>query len=439
VQTTESKAPPKVLGLIGATALVVGNMVGSGAFLLPAALAPYGAASILGWGISAAGAILLALVFARLSARHPRTGGPYAYAHLAFGDTVGFFVAWCYWVAIWCANAAIAVAFAGAVTILLPDLVDTPLRAAICALCALWLCTYFNLRGLRTAGGVQTVTTVLKILPLLVMALIGLFFVDKANYTPFSPGGQDLANVAVITTALALWSLLGLECATVPAESVRDAERTVPRATLLGTLIATVITVLACMVVLGMAPMGLLRNSPAPFADAANLHWGRPVAMVMAATMAISTFGALNGWVLMQGQIAFAAARDGLFPPLFAATDARGTPRWGIYAGSILATLLVIANFGGSLVQLFTWSILLSTAATLVPYIATAAAGIALSLKQGLKGASLAHGAMAAMALVYSLWALYGTGREAMIWGAGLLLAGVPMYVYLLISRRLRK
>jgi APA family basic amino acid/polyamine antiporter len=302
----------------------------------------------------------------------------------------------------------------------------------------LWLCTYFNLRGLRTAGSVQTVTSILKALPLLVMALIGLFFVDKANYTPFSPGGQDLANVAVVTTALALWSLLGLECATVPAESVRDAERTVPRATLLGTFIATVITVLACMVVLGMAPMNLLRNSPAPFADAANLHWGHPVAMVMAAAMAISTFGALNGWVLMQGQIAFAAARDGLFPPIFAATDAHGTPRWGIYAGSILATLLVIANFGGSLVQLFTWSILLSTAATLVPYIATAAAGIVLSFKQGFGRSSVVHGAMAAMALVYSLWALYGTGKEALVWGGGLLLAGVPIYAWLLVSR-LRK
>ena len=439
METTENTAPPKVLGLIGATALVVGNMVGSGAFLLPASLAPYGAASLLGWGISAAGALLLALVFARLSAQHPRTGGPYAYAHLAFGDTVGFFVAWCYWVAIWCANAAIAVAFAGALTILLPGVIASPLSAAICALAALWLCTYFNLRGLRTAGGVQTLTTALKILPLLAMALVGLFFVDKANYTPFSPGGQDLANVAVVTTALALWSLLGLECATVPAESVRDAERTVPRATMLGTVIATVITVLACMVVLGMAPMALLRNSPAPFADAAMLHWGRPVAYVMAATMAVSTFGALNGWVLMQGQIAFAAARDGLFPRIFAATDARGTPRWGIYAGSILATLLVIANFGGSLVQLFTWSILLSTAATLVPYIATAAAGVVLSVKQGASSKSIVHGAMAAMALVYSLWALYGTGKEAMIWGASLLIAGVPMYAALLISRRLKK
>ena len=202
-------AAPRRLGLGGASALVIGNVIGSGAFLLPASLAPYGAASLLGWGVSAAGALLLALVFARLAALHPRSGGPYAYAHLAFGDAVGFAVAWCYWVAIWCANAAIAVAFAGSLGALWPPSTATPLRAAVCALAALWLCTAFNLRGLRTASGVQAVTTVLKALPLLLVGVLGLASLQRANFVPFNPSGLPLLDVTAATTALTLWALLG--------------------------------------------------------------------------------------------------------------------------------------------------------------------------------------------------------------------------------------
>ncbi len=423
-----AEAAPRRLGLGGASALVIGNMIGSGAFLLPASLAPYGAASLLGWGVSAAGALLLALVFARLAALHPRSGGPYAYAHFAFGDAVGFAVAWCYWVAIWCANAAIAVAFAGSLGALWPPSTATPLRAAVCALAALWLCTAFNLRGLRTASGVQAVTTVLKALPLLLVGVLGLASLQRANFVPFNPSGLPLLDVTAATTALTLWALLGLECATVPAEGVRDPQRTVPRATVLGTLLATALTVLACTAVLGLAPAGELKTSGAPFAEVAQRHWGRGAAVGMAAAMALSTFGALNGWVLMQGQIAWAAARDGLFPAAFARTDGAGTPRVGLLAGSVLASLLVAANFGGSLVQLFTWSILLSTAATLLPYLVTAAAALILALQRR-GGLRVRHGVVAALALAYSVWALAGTGREALLWFGGLLLAGLPLYL----------
>ena len=97
------------IGLWTATALVVGNMIGSGLFLLPSSLAPYGAASALGWSISAVGALLLAAVFARLGQLRPAaSGGPYAFAQAAFGDGVGFIVAWCYWISIWSAVPAIA-------------------------------------------------------------------------------------------------------------------------------------------------------------------------------------------------------------------------------------------------------------------------------------------------------------------------------------------
>ncbi|HET7843394.1 MAG TPA: amino acid permease, partial [Xanthomonadales bacterium] len=164
----DAAAKRGALGLVAATALVVGNMIGSGMFLLPATLAPYGAASVLGWMVSATGALALAWVFATLARDAPRPGGPHAYARARFGDTTGFVVAWCYWVSTACGNAAIAVAFAGSVASLVPALA-APGRASLLAIGALWLCTGFNLAGVRSAGFVQTLTTILKLLPLVVV------------------------------------------------------------------------------------------------------------------------------------------------------------------------------------------------------------------------------------------------------------------------------
>lgn len=400
-------------------------MIGSGVFLLPASLAPFGAASLLGWGLSVIGALLLALVFADLGRRYPVCGGPYAYARLAFGDFVGFMMAWSYWISVWCGVAAIAIAFAGSMTALLPAILTTPARSAACALIVLWLCTASNLAGVRTAGIAQLVTTVLKLLPLLAIIVIGAGSMEMHNFQPFNPSGLGTLDVATTTAALTLFALLGFECATIPAEHVADAERTIPRATLIGVAVAAVVSVAACTVVQGLVPVDMLKDSSAPFADAARRLWGNGGATLVAAGMAVSCLGALNGWILVQGQIPFAAARDGLFPAQFAKVDERGTPQTGLVIGSILATVLVGANFNGSLVSVFTASILLATAASLLPYLFSAAALWRLE-----KHAS--HGAwrkpVALLALIFSGWALVGTGGEALIWGAGLLLAGLPVY-----------
>src|ERR1700753_2258555 len=233
-------------------------MIGSGVFLLPASFAQYGSASAFGWLLSTAGALLLAVVFARLGQRYPVSGGPYAFAHIAFGDFVGFLMAWSYWISVWCAVAAIAVAFAGAMTSLAPDWFTTPANSAACAIAVLWLCTGLNLIGLRAAGLAQVVLTILKLLPLLVVILLGARAIDLNSYTPFNPSGDSLLTVTTTTAALALWALLGLECATIPAEHVENAERVVPRATILGVAIGAVVSVAGCMIVLGLVPLETL-------------------------------------------------------------------------------------------------------------------------------------------------------------------------------------
>src|ERR671922_3023361 len=137
------------LGLLMCTALVVGNMIGSGVFLLPASLAPFGGISIIGWLVSAAGAACLALVFARLGQMLPRTGGPYAYARAGFGDFAAFLVAWAYWISMWTTDAALAVAFVSYMTVFFPALNAVPLLGAAAALAAIWLLTAINVLGVR--------------------------------------------------------------------------------------------------------------------------------------------------------------------------------------------------------------------------------------------------------------------------------------------------
>jgi len=396
---------PRPLGMWSATALVVGSMIGSGVFLLPAALAPYGGVSLIGWSITLAGAMALALTFARLSMRWPQTGGPYVFARKAF------------------ANAAIAVAFAGSLGALFPALTATPLRAAACALGGLWLCAGINLLGVREAGRVQLVLTVLKFLPLLVFAGVAVWFVEPAQFQPFNRSTASMPAAINATVALTLWALLGLEAATVPAGAIDQPERTIPRATVIGTLLAGSVTVLAVSAVLGLLPAAALQDSAAPMADAAAALWGPWAGIGIAVVAAVSCLGALNGWVLLSAQIPFAAARDGMLPQHFARLDPRGTPVFGVVASSLLASLLIVSNYSRSLVSLFTFSILLSTAATLLPYFVGSAAWL-------LRGDGRGR-LVGVLALSYSAYALFGAGTEALAWGGVLLLAGLPIYLWM--------
>lgn len=413
------------LGLWMLIALVIGNIIGSGVFVLPAALAPYGAASLLGWGISLGGALMLALVYAWLAQVVPNHGGAYAYARRAFGDQVGFLVAWSYWVCVWSANAAIAVAFAGSMGAVWPAAVATPWRGALCALGALWTCTAISLSGVREAGYTAIITTSLKLVPLVVFGLLGLHWVHASAFHPFNPSGQPLVQVASSVAALTLWAFLGLETATVPTGVVRDPQRSVPRATVIGMCIAGVATMLACTVVVGMLPAQVLHASAAPMAEAARRTWGSASGFGIGIIATISCFGALNGWVLLQAQTTLAPALDGLFPKAFARLDQRGTPWFGLLLSSVLASTLIVSNYSRTLVALFTFTILLSTAATLLPYLITVLAWWRIDATGRRWRRAVALGALA-----FSIWALVGTGAETLIWGAVLLLGGLPIYLW---------
>ncbi|MGD9796972.1 MAG: amino acid permease [Acidimicrobiia bacterium] len=429
---TGTTARRRGLGTGMATALVVGNMIGSGVFLLPSALAAYGGVSILAWGFTSAGALLLALVFARLGRAYPVTGGPYAYARRAFGDFVGFQTAWGYWIAAWAGNAAIAVAFAGYLGHFWGRLDESNVLAAGVALAAIWVLTAVNALGIRQSGGVQVVTTVLKLVPLVAIATLGLLSFDSANFGPFNASGDSTFGALTAAGALTLWAFIGLESATIPADDVDDPERTIPRSTIGGTLVASVVYILGTVAVMGVLGSDVLAGSSAPFADAAEKMWGGWAGDAVALGAVISAFGALNGWILIQGQIPMAAARDRLFPRAFARTTANGTPAVALVVSSVLVSILLTMNYTKSLVDQFTFIILLATLTTLVPYAYSAAAELMLFVtdRHRFDGLRLGrHAAIAAAAFAYSLWAIAGSGYEVVFKGFMLLLAGIPVFI----------
>lgn len=426
----ESTGPARALGLWRSTALVVGNMVGSGIFLLPAALAAYGGISIFGWGFSTAGAVLLALMFGRLSRLVPKVGGPYAYSARGFGDFVGFLVAWGYWISIWCGNAAIATAFVGYLGFFWPVLAENSMGAGAVAAGAIWFLSWVNAMGVRNAGIVQLATTVAKLLPLIAIGTLGLLFFDVGNFRPFNLSGEPVLPAITATAALTLWAFLGLESATVPADDVRDPQKTIPRATIIGTVSAAVVYILGTVAVMGIIAPRMLAHSTAPFADAASAIWGNWAAYAVAAGAAISCFGALNGWILLQGQIPYAVAKDRLFPSPFARLSQRGTPVFGIVISSVLATVLISLSYTRGLVEQFTFIILLSTLTSLVPYVMCSMVEPMIT-NHGRRRWRLGSSLIPVLAFAFSLWAIAGAGRDTVYWGFLLLLAGVPVYVWM--------
>jgi len=424
--------PRPQLGFWMCVALVVGNSVGSGVFLLPASLAPFGLNSVIAWGFTASGAIALAIVFASLSHAYPKAGGPYAYVHLAFGPLTAFIVAWGYWISIWVGNVSIATGVVSYLSPLMPWIAHQPGASAGVTLLFLWMLTAVNWYGIKASGWVQSVTTVLKLLPLLAVVVLGLLSVRRANIAEVSAIPLSLGGVTSAAT-LTLWALLGLESATIPADKVANPGRTIPIATLLGTIVTAVICGIACTTVLLLVPPAALVQSNAPFVDLASQSWGSGAGRLVAVFAAVSAFGALNGWILLQGELPRAMAASGVFPKVFARESVHRTPGFALCFGSALATVLILVNYQKSMVNVFTFMILLSTTACLVMYALCSAALLRLQWTGRLGGARRGSAWLAVigtMATAYSLWAVVGAGSEAVAWGAVLLLLGVPFYYW---------
>ncbi|QKV97108.1 amino acid permease [Streptomyces sp. NA02950] len=428
-------ASTTALGLPAASALVIGSIIGTGVFALPSALAPYGPISLVAFVIVTLGALALALTFGALSKRVPAGGGPYVYAREAFGEFAGFLNAWSYWITAWAGNAAIVVAWVGYVEVFVNTGHQTWISALL-ALVGLWIPAVINLTGVRNVGAFQVITTVLKFIPLIFMATVGLLFIDAHNFGPFNASGQSALGAISAAGAIALFSYLGLEAASVVAGRVREPERDVPRATVFGTLMCAVIYVLGTLAVFGTVSHGKLGGSTAPFTDAANSIFGGTWAGdIVAIAAIISGIGALNGWTMLCAEMPYAAARDGLFPRAFARLRGEsGVPVFGIVASTVLASLITLFSYT-RFDDVFTKIVLLSVLTAVIPYIFSAAAQLYWLLVRGRESLSprgLARDVtVAGLALAFSYWSMQGSGYQTVYYGLFVLLLGVPVYIWL--------
>lgn len=427
------KIMQRSLGIWRLIALVSGNMIGSGIFLLPAALGNYGSISIVAWVFASIGAMCLALIFARLSRRMPKIGGPYAYCHQAYGDFIGFQVAYCYWIALCIGNAAIVIAMIGYASIFWPALAASHLLSLVFGLAVLWLLTLINIVGIRLVGIVQVVTTILKLVPIVGVAIIGLLYGHISQLHTFNISGHSTSAALLATISLTLWSFVGFESATVPADDVIDPEKNIPRATVLGTGLAAVIYIGVTIAIMSLVSMHQLSRSGAPFALAAEVALGHKAALVIAIGAVIATFGQLNGWVLLQGQVPLAVARDGLFPKSFAKVTKSNTPIIGLVLGSVLISIMLILRYSAGLIDQFIFLTLLATLASLIPYLYTTLAEVILWVKdveQFDRSRFIRASILAAFGFCYTLLAIFGVGKAIVYYGVLLMLTSVPFYAW---------
>jgi APA family basic amino acid/polyamine antiporter len=421
------------LGLPIAIALVVGNMIGAGIFVLPAALAPYGDNAIIGWLITIGGSMCLAFTLARLAGRIP--GGPFAYVETAFGPEAGFVVMWSYLISIWSANAALPIAAVSNFSNVWPALGGA--TAPALAVAFVWILTLVNAQGARTAGFVSLIASVLKALPLIAVALVAAAYLGRGGHpaarvnVPISPG--FIAGAA----ALSVFPMVGFESATLLVGKIRNSQRAVPLATVLGTGLTGLIYLAATWAVFYMLPGNKAAMSASPFADAIRPSIGAAAGGAIAIFAAISALGALNGWILCSGEVPLTLARDGVFPAWFGRTTRIGTPVRGQLVAGAAASLLILSNYTRSLTGLFAFMTLISTVAALVLYAACAAAALRLLVRGAIQGILL--GALAAAGLGFALWSFWGAGLEPTLWGAGLLATGIPIWWIMRRNRRRAK
>ncbi len=431
------------LGLAAATAIVVGNMIGSGIFTAPQGLAAGSnpKTTIIAWILTAVGSMLLALSFAKLGVAMPQTGGPIVYTKKAFGEFASFLIAWTYWIGAWAGNAAIITAFMRYLTYFIPTFGDNRLLAFLMSSLILWLFTFINIKGVKDAGVVGIITTTLKVAVLIVFAIIaGINFSPEFFKTVSS---SEVAGMSTLPAAIAitLWAFVGFESATVPAGEIKDPSRNIRLSTIYGTLVTALIYILISVLAIGGMSQGELANSNAPLASIIdNITGGAWGGMFIAFGAIISTLGATSGWILTTARSGFAAAEGKLFPAVFGKIHPKfRTPYMSLILSGIAANLLLVLNYVGSLTKAFDFMILLATLAFLPAYSFAAAAEIVLLKKQS-KDFNfwnfIKNSFFALLGFAYSIYAIYGTGSEVVMYGFILMLVGIPFYVYMKLQNK---
>ncbi len=426
------------LGLTSATGLVIGSIVGTGVFTLPAILAGAGTMGIVVLGVIAVGAMLLAVLFGQLTRRVPNSdGGLYAYSRHEFGDFAGYLTGWCYWVQSWAGNAAIVSSWVFYVDALFNlDHVSGMANWGI-AMVGLWVPAAVNLAGVRQMAWFQNITVVLKFLPLLFVGVVGWFFVERAHFGPFNASGGSLYSGIGIAAGVALFSFIGVEAAAVTAKRVTNPRVNVGRASLLGTALSAVLYVLVSAAVMGLVAHHTLVHTGSPFVNAFQSMFPHTAwaGKFIAAVAVVSGIGALNGWTLIVTETSRAIAQDDLFPRPFTWADRKGTAWFGIVVGTALPSLLMLWRYNTSTgLTVFTYLVDLTVVTVAIPYFMSAIAQLTflVSRRRKVQGWALARDlTVAGTSVLFSMWVTFASGYQVVYQALVVILAGLILYAFL--------
>lgn len=451
------------LGFWVLTALVVGNMVGSGIFMLPRSLseAASPAGVMLAWLFTGIGVLMIALVFGNLAIRKPNlTGGPQIYAKELFkpgsqGSILsGFMASWGYWIGNVAGNVAIITTFAGYLSTFFPVLtsqadwftiggytlkVGNGLTFIVCSI-LLWGTHFIILRGLESAGKLNFAATAAKVTGFLLFILVGVFAFDKANILPMvetrlGDSGETFGLMSQVNNAalVTLWAFCGLESAVVFASRAKR-KIDVKRATIVGLFIALGIYIGISTLVMGMLDQNTLINSEKPLIDAIQTVLGPVGGKVLAAIGLVSLFGSTIGWVMLSAEVPYQAAKQGLFLPAFLKENKKGLPIFSLVLTNGIAQIFIFSTVSKSISGAFDFIIIIATLAYLVPYFIASV----YQLKLVIKGETYNHnsksrvidGIIAAVATIYSVWVIIsGTSDlKTFILGIALLSSGIFFY-----------
>lgn len=408
------------LGLGLATMLVAGNMIGSGIYLLPASLALIGGISLAGWAVAAIGALLMAAVFGWLAVLRPGTDGLATLIGDRLGRVFGFQTAQFYWLTCWIGDIAVAVAVTGYLAFFLPVLRDTWPGATATA-GVIWLATIINIVGVRFAGRVDGLTLIVGLVPIVAVGAFGWLYFDPELFASSWNVGEAAPTDAVrASVAMVFWAFLGLESASVAAAVVKNPSRNVPLATVGGVAVAALVYIAAFAAIMGLLPADRMASSTAPFADAVARIVGPVAAALVAICATAKAMGTLGGWVLVTAETTRWTAAAGYLPRWLARRSGRGTSARALVAMAVLMTGVVIATASPTLAEQFNLMINLAVMLSLMVYAFCCVALLRTSGEMPADRRLLAR-VVALLALHFCLWVAIEAGRQALLFGAALI------------------
>jgi putrescine:ornithine antiporter len=423
----------KKMSLMGLTTLVAVNMMGSGIIMLPASMAQLGAVSLLSWIVTAIGSMAIAYSFAQLGVLCPRSGGMSAYSEEAHGKSSFFMASFLYYLSLAIGNVAIAISAVGYLTPFFPWLGTGAVPLFIGVVGLIWLTTLANFGGPRITGQIGTVTVWGVIIPVGMLSIIGWFWFKPDVFAEaWNPHNKAVGDAIAASIPLTLWAFLGMESAAQNSDAVENPKRNVPLACLLGTLGAAVIYVLSTTVIQGIVPNAELAKSSAPFAAVYAQMFNPTIGKIIMALAVLACVGSLLGWQFTLSQTSKYTADGHMFPKFFSKVSAKNAPIIGMVVAGVIQTLMAVSTMSPDATAQFNKLVNLAAVTNIVPYITSISALMVVMYKAKTDQHKFSTNLVAVfVAIIYSTYALYASGMEAVMGGMIVMMIGYLLYGFI--------